>query len=59
MSEVVEILRETTPNWKEIRQIVTNSNINSYEDIFHYLYDKADVYLPGKEGSVAVIINEH
>ena len=46
-------------NFKTIRQIVANSNINDFEELFRALYDRASEYLPGKEGTAAILINEH
>jgi len=47
------------PNWRKIRQIIADSNINDFEGFYRYLYDKSDEYAPGKEGMVAYYINEY
>lgn len=59
MLSIVDELKKTRPNWKNIRQIVANSNSDSYEELFNFLYKNASEFAPGLEGSVAVIINEH
>ena len=35
------------------------ANIDDFEEVFRFLYDKADEYLPGKAGTAAFLINEH
>ena len=30
-----------------------------FDELFGALYEKASEYLPGKEGTVAILINEH
>ena len=59
---MVSVLKELTkkkPNWKEIRQIIANANIQDFEELYRYLYDNANVYADGREGMVAVYINEY
>jgi hypothetical protein len=56
---VIEELKQTKPDWKVIRQIIANSGVNDFEELFRYLYDNASVYAPNREGSVVIYINEH
>jgi len=59
---MVSVLKELTkkkPNWREIRQIIANANIQDFEELYRYLYDNANVYADGREGMVAVYINEY
>ena len=42
-----------------IRQIIADSNSDDFDELFRALYDRASEYLPGKEGTVAILINEH
>ena len=56
---VVEELKQSKPDWKVIRQIIADSGVNDFEELFRYLYDNASVYAPNREGSVAIYINEH
>ena len=46
-------------NWKTIRQIITDSNINDYDELFKALYDNVSTYAPQSEGLVTIYINEH
>jgi len=59
MSHVVKELSKTKPNWREIRQIIANANINDFEELYRYLYDNASIYADGNEGMVAIYINEY
>ena len=56
--KVIKALKGKNPNFNEIRQIIVDSNENSYENLFRSLWDNSEVVLPGKEGTLAVILNE-
>ena len=36
-----------------------DSNSDDFDELFRALYDRASEYLPGKEGTAAILINEH
>ncbi len=59
MTSVLKELTKKKPDWREIRQIITNANIQDFEEFYRYLYDNATIYIPGSEGMVAILINEH
>ena len=46
-------------NFRAIRQIIADANVDDYEELFRSLYERASEYLPGKEGTVAILINDH
>jgi replication factor C small subunit len=50
---------KTARNWKTIRQIIADSNINDYDELFKALYENASVYAGGQEGMIAIIIEEY
>ena len=58
---IEQIINElkTGKNWKTIRQIIANSNINDYDELFKALYDNVSTYAPQSEGMVTIYINEH
>ncbi len=58
---MTQVVKELTgkKSWKEIRQIIANANVQDFEELYRYLYDNADKYAPGKEGMVAIMINEY
>jgi len=45
--------------FKTIRQIIADANVDDFDELFKALFDRANEYLPGKEGTVAILINEH
>lgn len=59
MNSVLKELMNNKPNWKSIRQIIANSGVSDFEELYRFLYDNAEKYLPGKEGSATVLINEY
>jgi len=59
LSAILTELKKDKPKFNTIRQIIADSNVDDFEEVFRFLYDKADEYLPGKAGTVAILINEH
>ena len=59
MSAILTELQENKPKFNTIRQVIADSNVDDYEEVFRFLYDNADKYLPGKAGTAAFLINEH
>ena len=59
LSAILNELKKTKPNIKEIRQIIQDSNLDDFEELFRFLFDNAEVYLPNREGTVAMLINDH
>jgi DNA polymerase III delta prime subunit len=58
---IKEVLKELAgkKNWLTIRQIIADSNVKDFEELYRNLFDYASKYAPGKEGMVAIILNEH
>jgi replication factor C small subunit len=50
---------KTNKNWKTIRQIITDSNINDYEELYKELYSRVSDYAGGREGMVVIILEEY
>ena len=46
-------------DFKTIRQIIADANVDDFDELFKALYERASEYLPGKEGTVAILINDH
>ena len=46
-------------DFKTIRQIIADANVDDFDELFKSLYERASEYLPGKEGTAAILINEH
>lgn len=47
------------PNWKNIRQIIVDSNISEFEEVYRYLYDHVEEYAKGNEGQIIIKIEEY
>jgi DNA polymerase III delta prime subunit len=58
IEQVINELK-TSKNWKSIRQIITDSNINDYDELFKALYENASAYAGGNEGMVTIILEEY
>ena len=56
-----EVLKELTQtkNWIKIRQIIADSGVKDFEELYRLLFEHISVYAKGKEGSVTIILNEH
>ena len=50
---------KTSKNWKNIRQIIADSNSNDFEGLFKELYSQVSEYAPGNEGMVTIILEEY
>ena len=59
MTKVVEELAKSSPKFNEIRQIIANANVKDFEVFYRFLFDNASDFAPGKEGTVAIHINEY
>jgi len=46
-------------DFKVIRQIIADANVSDFDELFKSLYERSSEYLPGKEGTVAILINDH
>ena len=59
MVQVLKELMKSKSSWREIRQIIANANVQDFEEFYRFLYDNASKYANGKEGMVAIYINEY
>jgi DNA polymerase III delta prime subunit len=53
-----ELKKPNNKTFNNIRQIVADNDISSFEDIFRYLYENTNEYAIGNEGQISIIINE-
>jgi DNA polymerase III delta prime subunit len=58
---IKEVLKELmgSKKWLTIRQIIADSNTKDFEELYRNLFEYSSKYAPGKEGSIAIILNEH
>ena len=59
MLAILEELKTKKPSFIKIRQIIADANVDDFEELFRFLYDESSQYLPNKEGTVAMLVNEH
>ena len=59
INEVLKELKQKKTNFRVLRQIIADSGVKDFEELYRKLFDNASEYAPGREGSVAVILNEH
>jgi replication factor C small subunit len=59
IGEILKELKQKNTNFRALRQIIADSGVKDFEGLYRSLFDNAEVYAPGREGSVAVILNEH
>ena len=59
INEILKELKNKNTNFRTLRQIIADSGVKDFEELYRKLFDKASIYAPGREGSVAVILNEH
>jgi replication factor C small subunit len=58
IDKVIKALSDGS-KFNDIRQIIADANVDDFDELFKSLYERASEYLPGKEGTVAILINEH
>jgi replication factor C small subunit len=56
---LMELCKPTTKSFNNIRQIIADSNVSDYEDLFRYLYDNVEKYAPLSVGEVVIYIEEY
>ena len=59
MSDVLKELALDKPNFTTIRQTIADAGVSDFDELYRFLYDNSDQYLPNKQGTVAMLINEH
>ena len=59
MNSLLKELKNKKPNWRELRKIIIESGVNDFEELYRFLFELAPEYAPGREGSIAIILNEH
>ena len=56
---LAELCKPTSKSFNNIRQIIADSNVSDYEDLFRYLYDNVEKYAPLSVGEVVIYIEEY
>lgn len=55
---ISELTKPKATSWKIIKQIIADSNINEYDELFRALYDRVEEYSKGNDGEVIIIVSE-
>ena len=56
---LAELCKPTSKSFNNIRQIIADSNVSDFEDMFRYLYDNVEKYAPLSVGEVVIYIEEY
>jgi DNA polymerase III delta prime subunit len=59
INDIINELKKSKPYFINIRQIIADSNVEDFDELFKTLYTRASEYAPNKEGTIAILINDH
>lgn len=55
---ITELTKPTLTSWKTIKQIIADSNISEYDELFRALYDRVEEYSKGNDGEIIILVSE-
>jgi replication factor C small subunit len=56
---LMELCKPTTKSFNNIRQIIADSSVNDFEELFRFLFDNVDKYAPTSMGEFIIHIEEY
>ena len=59
IKQIIGELKNKKTDYRKLRQIIADSGVKDFEELYRALFDYASEYAVGREGSVAMILNEH
>ena len=59
IKQVIAELKNPKTDYRKLRQIIADSGVKDFEELYRSLFDNTHEYAKGREGSVAIILNEH
>jgi DNA polymerase III delta prime subunit len=59
IDKVIDELKKSKPYFNNIRQTIADSNVEDFDELFKALYERASEFLPSKEGTAAMLVNDH
>ena len=59
IKQIIAELKNQKTDYRKLRQIIADSGVKDFEELYRSLFDYAGEYAKGREGSVAMILNEH
>ena len=54
-----ELCKPSSKSFNNIRQIIADSGVNDFEELYRFLYDNIDKYAPMDMGAVIISIEEY
>ena len=57
--KVLEQLKSKKPELNTIRQLIANSEVDEFTDLFRFLFDNIEVYSKGNDGEIIMAISEY
>ena len=58
-NKVIELLKSSKTTFRQIRQVIADSNANEFSDLYRVLYDDITEYANGREGEIILYIEEY
>lgn len=58
-NKVIELLKSPKTTFRQIRQVIADSNANEFSDLYRTLYDDITEYANGREGEIILYIEEY
>ena len=58
-NKVIELLTSPKTTFRQIRQVIADSNANEFSDLYRTLYDDITEYANGREGEIILYIEEY
>lgn len=55
---ITELIKPTPTSWKTIKQIIADSNISEYDELFRELYNRVEEYSKGNDGEIIILVSE-
>ena len=55
---ISELTKPTLTSWKTIKQIIADSNISEYDELFRELYNRVEEYSKGNDGEIIILVSE-
>lgn len=55
---ISELIKPTLTSWKTIKQIIADSNISEYDELFRELYNRVEEYSKGNDGEIIILVSE-
>ena len=59
IKQIIEELKQKKTDFRKLRQIIADTQVRDFEELYRALFDHASEYAIGREGSIAIILNEH